>query len=134
MPKLFAIRDRFPEDKLAIVGVHVSDTGENQIDSSERLDAAIADSRKTLWHGRDLPFPVALVKAETTPYAEADVDARVEGVEIGRARSQAAADYGIMGYPTTVLIDRVGNVVGDAREFVESDEGVAKLAKLIEAE
>ncbi|HEY4232980.1 MAG TPA: TlpA disulfide reductase family protein [Lacipirellulaceae bacterium] len=124
MPKLIAMRDRIPEAKLAIIGVHVGIEGADEVNTLEKLDAALVDVRKELWNGRDLPFPVALVKAAKTRYAEVDTF----------AKSEAAADYGVTGYPTTILIDRDGNVVDIADEWVDSDEGMEKLAKLIGAE
>ena len=75
MPKLFEIRDRFPEDKLAIIGVHVGVPGDLEVDTVEELDAALTETRNELWKGRDLPFPVALVKAEKTKHIDGDGDA-----------------------------------------------------------
>jgi thiol-disulfide isomerase/thioredoxin len=124
MPKLFAISDRIPADKLVIVGIHEGMQGESDIDTAEKLDVALAAVRDNLWKGRDLPFPVALVKTEHVPFAGAD----------DYAVSQSAADYGIWRYPTTVLIDPEGNVVGDAVEYVYSEGGIERLVKLVGAE
>jgi hypothetical protein len=49
-----------------------------------------------------------------------------------QGRGPAAVAYGITGYPSTVLIDPDGNVVGMADEMVHSSDGLEKLAKLIE--
>ena len=124
MPGLFAVRDRIPEDKLAIIGVHVGIEGADEVDTPDELDAALTEIRKELWHGRDLPFPVALVKAEKTPFVGGE----------GEARSMAAADFGIVFYPAQVLIDPEGNVVKD--DVKGGDEGtwLDNLAKLVGAE
>jgi thiol-disulfide isomerase/thioredoxin len=121
MPKLFEIRDRFAADKLAIMGVHVGIEGDDEVDTVEELDAALTETRNGLWKGQDIPFPVALVKAERTKHIEAE----------GEARSRAAADYGVGGYPTTILIDPDGRVVDVADYLVYTDEGRAKLAKML---
>jgi hypothetical protein len=49
MPKLFELRDRFPEEKLAIIGVHVSVQGEAEVDTVEELDATLTETRNGLW-------------------------------------------------------------------------------------
>jgi thiol-disulfide isomerase/thioredoxin len=124
MPNLFAVRDRIPEEKLAIIAVHVGLEGEEEVNTPDKLDAALADVRTELWHDRDLPFPVALVKAEKTPFIEGE----------GEARSVAAADYGIVFYPTQVLIDSDGNVVKDDVKWGDEGPWLDKLAKLVGAE
>jgi thiol-disulfide isomerase/thioredoxin len=124
MPNLFAVRDRIPEDKLAIIGVHVGLEGADEVNTADKLDTALTDIRKELWHGRDLPFPVALVKAEKTPFIDGE----------GEARSVAAADYGIVFYPTQVLIDSEGNVVKDDIKWGDEGPWLDKLAKLVGAE
>jgi thiol-disulfide isomerase/thioredoxin len=124
MPKLFAISDRIPADKLAIIGIHEGMQGESDIDIADKLDVAVADARNKWWIVRDLPFPVALVKTEHIPFPGAE----------DYALSQCAADYGIWLYPTTVLIDPEGKVVGNAVDYVSSNDGMEKLAKLVGAE
>ncbi len=121
MPRLFEARDRFPEEKLAIVGVHVGIEGGDEVDTAAKLDAALGETRKNYWLGRDLPFPVALVKAEKT---------RQVGFET-EARSSAAADYGVRYYPMTILIDPNGRVVGEADHLVDSQDDFAELRGLL---
>ncbi len=101
MPKLFDIHDQFSKRSLAIIGVHVGLEDES-IDSAEKLDAALAESRKELWAGRDLPFPVAMVASRNVKYPGAE--------QTGRC--QAVVDYGVQFYPSQVLIDPEGKVVG----------------------
>jgi uncharacterized protein (TIGR03067 family) len=93
MPNLFRLHDKYKDKGLAIASVHVDLTGE--IDSVAKLDEKTAGFRNGIWKGRDVPFPTALVS--------------------GRRREQgqclAAADYGVMSYPTTIVIDRHGRIV-----------------------
>jgi hypothetical protein len=122
MPRLFEVHDRFPEEKLAIVGVHVGIEGGDEVDSAAKLDAVLTETREDYWHGRDLPFPVALVNAEKSRHAGAGTD----------ARSAAAADYGVRYYPTTILIDPNGRVVGDADHLIDSEDDFAELRRLLD--
>jgi hypothetical protein len=73
--------------------------------------------------GRDIPFPVALVMAEPTKQPEAEAI----------ARSVTSADYGVIAYPTTILIDPEGRVVDIADELIDTEQGRAKLAVMFNA-
>lgn len=117
MPKLFEIHDRFAKRGVTIIGIHVGLEDES-IDSAEKLDTALAESRKELWAGRDLPFPVAMVASHRTKYAGSEQT----------GRSHAAADYGIRSYPSQVLIDPEGKVVGwfDEEEHSKLFENLPK--------
>ena len=71
---------------------------------------------KKLWKGKKLPFNNALV------------DGKRESED--GLRGSVAAQSGILGYPTTVLIDREGKVVGrfNARD---RKEAIAQMEKLL---
>jgi thiol-disulfide isomerase/thioredoxin len=114
MPKLFALHDKYAGHGLAIVGVHV-DLPNNAVDSPAKLDAKLKAVRKEEWHGRDVPYPVALVPAKRTKY---------EGATEETAGALVAVDYGVTGYPTYILIDPEGRVM-DQTDF--SEEAIAKL-------
>jgi uncharacterized protein (TIGR03067 family) len=116
MPVLLELHDKFHDKGLAIVGVHLDIDGE--VDTAAKLDEKLVDIRKTLWKGRDLPFPVALC-----PGTEVDVG----GGEM--RRGGPPLQYGVLGYPTTVLIDRDGKVVGrfHARDVAAAVKEVEKL-------
>ena len=117
MPDLFAIHDKFAKRGVAIIGVHIGLEDEN-IDSTEKLDAALAESRKELWGGRDLPFPVAMVNSQRKKHSNVEQT----------GRGQAAVDYGVQFYPSQVLIDPEGKVVGwfDEKEHVKLFEELPK--------
>ena len=96
MPALIQLHERYHDRGLVIVGVHVDMHGE--VDSAAKLDEKTASIKKELWGGKELPFPIALMSGK-----QLGAGNPVEG---------ALADYGIDEYPTTILIDREGKVVG----------------------
>lgn len=106
MPQLFKIYDKYHAQGLEVVGIHV-DLGEDEeepVNTVAKLDNRLAAIRKELWSDRDLPFPVAIIAGKRAPYDTS--------IETRKAPCQLVADYGITGYPTMVLIDPKGNVVG----------------------
>jgi thiol-disulfide isomerase/thioredoxin len=109
MPETFKLFDEYKKEGLVVIGVHV-DLTPDKIDSVTKLDAHLVDTRKKLWHGRDLPFPVAVALP-------------VE--EVGSAASE---DYGVQSYPTMLLIDRRGNLVDMLHP---GPEGIALLQKTL---
>ena len=98
MPVLFELHDKFASKGLVIVGVHLDIDGE--VDTAAKLDEKMRGYKKTAWKGRDIPFPVVLTSGKMT--SEAD----------NASRGSIAEKYGIRGYPSTILIDREGKVVG----------------------
>ena len=114
MPKLFALYDKYAGHGLVIVGVHV-DLPDNAVDSPEKLDAKLKAVRKEEWHGRDVPYPVAIVCSKRTKYKVATEE---------MAAALVAVDYGVTHYPTYILIDPQGRVM-DQTDF--SEEAIAKL-------
>ena len=66
--------------------------------------------------GKDLPFPSALISGKQTATAGSTT-----------YRAPVSAQYGVTGYPTTILIDREGKVVGqfdpqDAKQVAEVEK------------
>ncbi len=120
MPVLIELQERFGDKGLAVVGVHVDTDG--KVDTAEKLDAKLDDIRKRLWHGKDLPFPVALTSGKRI----ADGDER--------RRTGAVDQYGVTGFPTTILIDKEGRVVGtfNATDLKAATAEVRKLLGLKE--
>jgi thiol-disulfide isomerase/thioredoxin len=121
MPDLFELHERFHERGLVIIGVHVDSGGETPTVAA--LDEKLAADRKQVWKGRDIPYPVALFPDEAAPQLEAG--------DGHPARAHIAAEYGIRHWPTYVLIDREGRVVGP---FTHSPEDVQRLEALLAAE
>jgi thiol-disulfide isomerase/thioredoxin len=117
MPDTFKLYDKYRDQGLEVIGIHV-DGGEDEnppVTTVAELDKRLEETRKTLWDGRDVPYPVALVRGESTPYGE--------GIDHA-ARSAAAATWGVISYPTHILIDRSGKVVG---KFHPNEEGIKLL-------
>lgn len=115
MPVLFELHDRFKDKGLAVIGIHLDADGD--IDTAAKLDEKLVDIRKETWKGRDLPFPVALCSGEKVDFGG------------GQVRGGPAVQYGVLMYPTTILIDRDGKVVGrfHARDAAEAVKEMEKL-------
>jgi hypothetical protein len=115
MPVLIELHEKFAAKGLAIVGVHMDIDGE--VDTAAKLDAKLASVRKEIWKGKDMPFPSALVSG-----------ARVSTGDDKRPGGSVAL-YGVRGFPTTILIDRDGKVVGQfhARDIKAASAEIEKL-------
>lgn len=115
MPELMELHEKFADRGLVIVGIHVD--GDGEVVSAEKLDAKIAGYKKEVWKGKDLPFPSAITSGKRDD-------------ESGFLGGPAAA-YGIRSFPSTILIDREGKVVGkfNARDAKTAIELLEKLLK-----
>ncbi|RLS44836.1 MAG: hypothetical protein DWH81_00140 [Planctomycetota bacterium] len=124
MPELFNLYDKYQDEGLEIIGIHV-DTGEFEetpVDSFQELDNRLKHVRNTLWGGRDIPFPVALVSGKRTSFGV--------GIETpDQARGELVAKYGVLGFPTLILLDRNGMVVGPFHPGKPED--IQRLQKLL---
>ena len=87
MPKLIELYDAYYDKGLVIISVH-----DNSVASVQELETKLVEARALYWGPRDLPFPV--------------------GLDTGRQRGAAHETYGIDQWPTTIVIDRQGNVAG----------------------
>lgn len=117
MPVLIELHEKFADKGLAIIGVHLDLNGE--VDTAAKYDEKIAPIKRKLWKGKSLPFPVALTSGKL-----------IESKDKEQIRGGAAAQYGILGYPTTILIDRKGNVVGKFQAR-DAKQAVAEVEKLL---
>ncbi|HEX3358134.1 MAG TPA: redoxin domain-containing protein, partial [Tepidisphaeraceae bacterium] len=106
MPVLMKLDEKFKDKGLAVIGVHVDSDGE--VDTVAKLDERLVEIKEKSWNGRDVEFPVALTSGKPLNLKNGEWQ-----------RGGVAAQYGILGYPTTVLIDREGKVVG---KFSVGDE------------
>ena len=75
-------------DKFEILAFH-----DGTVKDFADLDKKMEAPKKKYWDGRDLPFPILL-----------------------DATGQTIKDFGIRAFPTTILIDPEGKLVGQARE------------------
>jgi thiol-disulfide isomerase/thioredoxin len=119
IPQLIRLREQFPRKDLAIVGVHV-DNGDG-VTSAKELDHRLA-RYSSLWHGKDISFPVALTAEQRIEF-RSDVSTK--------ARNSLCATYGVRRFPTTILIDRRGRVVREVD--ITSDLGVRVLRAAVDA-
>jgi len=110
MPELMKAYDTYKDQGLVIIAVH-----DDSVESIAEMDQKLEKARAEVWSGRDLPFLIALDGGGATP---------VEGRK-STARGATTAAYGINSFPTTVLIDREGKVVGRCDV---SDTGVLEKA------
>ncbi len=100
MPELMKLHDEFKDKGLVILAVH-DDSAESIAD----MDQKLAEVRKKLWNGRDLPFLIALDGGGLT---------RIAGTSVW-ARGATTAAFGVDRFPTTFLIDPDGTIVGNVR-------------------
>jgi thiol-disulfide isomerase/thioredoxin len=114
MPTLVALHEKFAGKGLAVVGVHMDLNGD--VDTAAKYDEKMAHVVKTVWGGKGLPFPNALVSGKRD-------DTNRPGGTPNR--------YAVTGFPTTVLIDRDGKVVGkfQARDTADAVAQIEALLK-----
>jgi thiol-disulfide isomerase/thioredoxin len=105
MPELFELHDNYHKDGLVIIGIHIDLEEDSSVDTAEEMYEKVAADRKEYWKGREIPFPVAFVRSgsERAPFLATGAS--------GTARCALAAQYGVVSYPTQVVIDREGRVV-----------------------
>jgi hypothetical protein len=84
---LYETREK-DRDKFEIIAFH-----DGTVKDFKELDEKLQKVKETYWRGRDLPFPILL-----------------------DATGQTIKDFGVRAFPTTILIDPEGKLVGEARE------------------
>lgn len=87
MPQLIKLHDLYHEKGLVIIGVH-----DNSVTDLQQLETKLVEARSLYWERRDLPFPVA--------------------IDSGQGRGATHEAYGVDQWPTTIVIDREGNIAG----------------------
>jgi hypothetical protein len=122
VPGILDVYDKLKKYGLEVIGIVADGTPDQKpLDSAKTLDEMLAKVRKEAWGARDIPFPVAMVPPKPTSFGPSFRT-------FEWADSDAAADYGITEYPTVVLIDRQGVVVG---ALDDSERSVTLLEKTV---
>ena len=106
MPELIKVHDQFKDRPVVILAVH-----DQSVQSREAYDRKLAGVKHTVWEDRDLPFRVALDLPD--PELAEGQSAIGEGVTCKR--------YQIEGFPTTMVIDREGKIVGNVDTRFSTD-------------
>ncbi|MBS0198468.1 MAG: TlpA family protein disulfide reductase [Planctomycetes bacterium] len=101
MPELMELHERYKDKGLVIIAVH----DDSAADIAE-MDLKLEKVKRDMWKGKDLPFLVAL---------DGGGEVKVEGRD-ATARGATTAAYGINSFPTQILIDKQGKVVGRVRK------------------
>ncbi len=118
MPVLIELHEKFSDKGLAIVGVHVD--GEGEVDTDLKLKEKLKHTVKETWNGKEMPFSNALVSG------------KIVGEGENRHQTGTPKIYGVLRYPTTILIDPEGKIVGEfnARDI---NAATAKVEILLES-
>lgn len=88
LPRLIDFHEKEKSDRFEILAFH-----DASVKSFAELDEKLAEIKKKHWKGRDLPFPILL-----------------------DASGDTVKQFGIHAFPTTILIDPEGRLVGEASE------------------
>jgi thiol-disulfide isomerase/thioredoxin len=95
MPELAELHEKYKDKGLVIIAVHDG----SATDIADMM-AKLERPKKEIWGGKDLPFLIALDSGKVGPG------------DTAYGSGDTTAAYGITGFPTQVLIDKDGNVVG----------------------
>jgi thiol-disulfide isomerase/thioredoxin len=87
MPQLIELHDLYAEQGVVIIAIH-----DNSVETVPELEAELTEARQLYWGRRDVPFAV--------------------GIDSGPGRGSVHQDYGVEEWPTTIVVDRAGNVAG----------------------
>lgn len=115
MPKLMDLHDRYADDGLVVIGIHA-----DMVDSIEEMDQMLAKSKAKLWKGREIPFPVALDGGGKT---------QIQGTNYTTPGATTAA-YGVQNFPTKILINKDGKLLGQF--FTDTDDDEQQIKRLLE--
>lgn len=115
MPGLMSLHDRYADEGLVVIAVH-----DDSAESIEDMDQKLMMTREKLWRGRDLPFLVALDGGGRTV---------IPGPSGRQTSGATTAAYGVDSWPTTVLINRDGVLIGDID--LTDEDAESKIALLL---
>jgi thiol-disulfide isomerase/thioredoxin len=96
MPNLMQLHEKFSKHDLIIIAVH-----DDSLGSIEELQQKLKDLSKERWSGQQISFAIALDGGGKT---------KIEGTDRS-TRGATSAAYGVQTWPTSILIDRDGNVI-----------------------
>jgi len=112
IPKLIDLHEKYSDRGLVIIAVH-----DDSHRSVRALKQKLGELSGKYWDGRRIPFAIAL---------DGGGRCKVEGT-YRTASGATTAAYGISAFPTMVLIDRQGRVVGDHYYPGYNDEVLERL-------
>ena len=108
------LHERYSNQGLVVIGIH-SDT----VESIKEMDEKLAMPKDNFWNGHDIPFVVAL-----------DGGGRTEIVGTkSTAWGATTAAYGVLSFPTTILINKDGVVLGELS--LDNDEFEQRIKALL---
>ena len=116
MPKLVELYKEFSKEGLVIIAIH-----DDSLGSTEELCKKLREISSKRWGGKGIPFPIVLDGGGETKIQ--GMDARVHGA--------TTAAYGITMWPTKLLINSNGKLVG---QFDNSKEDRKKLIEMLGVE
>lgn len=116
MRDLLKLNDELKDKGLVVIAVH-----DDSVKSVEEMDEKLKPIAKDYWNGRDLPFLIALDGGGETRIVHT----------AKKVRGATTAEYGVVAWPTTVIIGRDGKVVKEME--VRDDDAKEQLLKVLDA-
>ena len=116
MPKLMQLYDEFQDQRVKFVAVH-----DASVESWSELAPILERIQAEHWEGRAIPFPVVL---------DGGGEIQIPGSDL-KVNGATTALYGIKAWPTTLVIDRTGKLVGPVN-IHDLDQARTKLLSLLE--
>ena len=115
MPIMIELYEEFGKEGLVVIGIH-----DDSLESTLELQAKLSDIATERLNGKRIPFPIVLDGGgETTIQG---MDTKVWGC--------TTAAYGITRWPTQLLIDEDGKLVGEFSPYRKED--IRKLIEMLE--
>lgn len=103
MPKLMEVYDTFKDKDVVIIAVHE----DSRVSTVAELEKKLVGISEKFWGGRDLPFLIA--------------------IDSGAERGATHEAYHINKWPTTLVVDREGKLVGEFSPWWELQDKLPEL-------
>jgi thiol-disulfide isomerase/thioredoxin len=97
MPNLVQLHGEFKDRGVSFIAVH-----DDSVQSHSELQTIMERLQSEHWNGQPIPFSVVL---------DGGGETAVEGTEF-KVNGATTASYGILSWPTTLVIDRGGRIIG----------------------